>query len=855
MLAAEAARKEEPYNRQVSAPRFKLRAPRANRIREMASGASGGERDASRFGGAAADFISSLGRKTSELKPLLAALSADPGSRMRDELRRKLHALGVGARLLHFGVLAQAIAQATRRIDESPTVPRAMLKELETLIHRIPDLAWEKGHSIPPPLEAPARAMPIASIAAPWTALVVGNEALALSLEDDAATFPCEIERTTDLENALELARAVAPDLLVIDIELAGAMELVASITDDVLTGAVPVVALADRLGSGDKLARLMSLGVAKALEKPVSGVTLREACADVVGERSRALPLAMHPEIGEVTVQELATRLRDELDRLLIEQLEPGSRDRKVSLETGAEILGPFWGALARIRDVLRNRSHGGVAFRDDHLRRPIAISPVGTLDGDRRVGRRAGPEVDLEGRTIVVADDDPGIAAYITNALREAGADVKRTGDGESALALTRKHQASAIVTDVLMPKLDGVGLTRALRRDVALRDRPVILLSWKEDLLQRLRDLRIGTSGTLKKDDDAATIVNRVREVLAPRVRIEARIAGGAEVRGRLDDLTVASLLSITNSVRKEACVIVRDAAHVFEVELNDGGIRRVTRTGVDGTFVRGPQVIPSLLGVIGGRFLVRPVPGPIEDPLRGELDQQLEPILFQLRAACDAVSGVATIELAAVGLDPTMLKSYLPSTPAPVRRVLEKLADGASPRTMILAGEVAPAILEDVLVDAASRGLVVRAVSVKGVDLLARAAAQLDADLPPPSSRPHAPESLAPTPIEFSLESMAPPPKPATMPPESDTPGSLADAVLASTGTASVPKPPIIDTRELKPRSTRSDPPGYSATPTPAPFKPAPSQPRVETLGGGVVVSKDPTLPPPEREPKQ
>jgi CheY-like chemotaxis protein len=524
-----------------------------------------------------------------------------------------------------------------------------------------------------------------------------------------------------------------------------------------------------------------------------------------------------------------------------------------------GAEILGPFWGALARIRDVVRDKSQGAVIFRDDHLRRSIAVSPMGaesTSDAERSSHRRRGPEVDLEGRTIIVADDDLAVATFIGDALKEAGADVVRTGDGESALSLARKRDASVIVSDVLMPKLDGVALARAIRRDVALRDRPVVLLSWKEDLLQRLRDLRVGSSGTLKKDDDARTVVSRIREVLANRVRVEARIAGGAEVRGRLDDLTVASLLGIANRVRKEACVIVRDAARVLEVELDGGGIRRVSRTGVDGTFARGPEVLPGLLGVVGGRFLVRPLPGPVgEDAMVGDLDEQLAPVLRTLRAACDAVSGVATIELAAVGLDPKMLASYLPSTPAPVKRVLEKLSDGASPRTMILAGEVAPAVLEDVLVDAASRGLVIRAISVKGVDLLSRAEERIDEvgrrSEPPASVRDEA--SLAPTPIEFSLESLVPPAPLEVPEPESLTPGSLADAVLVSTGGAPAAKPPMVDTRELKPRSasTRSDRPPvprskseYSATPTPTGRRVAISPPpssregerRVETLHG-------------------
>ncbi|MBI2395480.1 MAG: response regulator [Deltaproteobacteria bacterium] len=814
---------------------------------------------------------------------MLDALAQEPTrDRARDELRRKLHALGVGARLLHFGVLAQAIASATRSLDEAAQggrVPSQLMKELGALIDRLPQLAWEKGTTVPPPSvqePPPPQVVAVAPIAAPWTVLVVGSEALALALEDDPTTLPCEIERTTEVGTALDLARAVAPDLVVVDTDLPGAMELVASLGDDVLTGPVPVVALADRLGAGDasKLSRLLALGVAKSLEKPVAGVTLREACGDVVGERSRALPTALHPEIGEVTVRELVDRLETELHRLLAEQLEPASRDRKVSLSTGAEVLGPYWGALARIRDVLRDRSHGAIAFRDDHLRRPIAVAPLGEPIADRRAARRGMPEVDLEGRAIVVADDDPAIVAYVGEALAAAGAVVHPAAEGDAALSLARKQDAAAVVTDVLMPGMDGIGLSRALRRDVALRDRPVVLLSWKEDLLQRLRDLRVGSSATLRKDDDTHTIVSRVREVLASRVRIEARIAGGAEVRGRLDDLTVASLLAITNAVRQDACVIVRDAAHVFEVVLEGGGIRRASRTGADGSFARGAEVLPGLLGVIGGRFLVRPVPSRGEgEPLRGELDEQLRPVLRRLRAACDAVSGVSTMELVAIGLDGDALASYLPSTPTPVRRVLERLADGASPRTMILAGDVAASVLEDVLVDAASRGLVVRATSVRGVDLLAQAEASLDvqphaaASVRPPDRTPAAPiaasDTPEPTPLEFSLESMMPPPQPVEQPPDSKTPGSLADAVLlqvADPGESTTSRT-MIDARVLRPRANRSDPPRdvYSATPTPRPpVAGAPARgetgapARGEPLGGGVAKPDPDTMRPPLRD---
>jgi CheY-like chemotaxis protein len=765
---------------------------------------------------------------------------------------------------------------------------------LDALLRRLPELAWEKS-SRPPPVRpsdpAPRERAPAVS---PWTVLVIGSDTIGESLTADPSTFPCEIEKTNDFSRALDLARAVAPDLVVVDVDKDGALDVIAAIADDGLTGPVPIVAVGEALakGTAPKLARLVALGVARAVEKPTAGVTLREACADVVGERSRALPAAAPSEVGEVTVYSLTKRLRQELERLMVDAVEPASRDRVVDLAGGAEVLGPFWGALVRIRDVMRDKSQGGIAFRDEGLRRPIAIGAA--LAGDeteRRKTRGDSLEIPLETRTIIVADDDAGVASFIASALREAGATVHEAADGEAALELARRTEADAIVTDVVMPKLDGVSLARALRRDIVLRDRPVILLSWKEDLLQRLRDLRV-EGATLRKDDDARTIVARVREVLAPRVSVEARIAAGAEVRGRLDHMSVASQLPKLDRVRHDACVVVRDAAHVYEVELDGGGIRSLARTGTDGSFARGEEILPGLLGASGGRFLVRPLGRKsMGEEIAGELAAQLSGVLRALRAASDAIAH--TIDVARIDLDRERLGAYLASTPEPARSVLERIAKGASPRELILGGTAQPSLVEDVLLDAAARGLVRAVTGHDGTDLVALAAERLvDAESAPkkkiptlaPAKEPAAPKAepkiieAPPASMDFSLDSIAPPPpaeESASEAEPSGTPGSLADAVLqVSSPGASISKPPIIDTRELRPRTiTRSDPPqrpsspdALSATPTPARSEP-PVVPRArfETLPGvtrdAVPEAKAPveskpltqTMPPPERLP--
>ena len=91
-----------------------------------------------------------------------------------------------------------------------------------------------------------------------------------------------------------------------------------------------------------------------------------------------------------------------------------------------------------------------------------------------------------------VLIADDNADMRAYATRLLTDAGYAVEAVDDGEAALAMARAHPPELLLSDVMMPRLDGFGLMAAVRADEVLRTLPVVLLSARAGDEARLEGL---------------------------------------------------------------------------------------------------------------------------------------------------------------------------------------------------------------------------------------------------------------------------------------------------------------------------------------------------------------------------
>jgi signal transduction histidine kinase len=115
-----------------------------------------------------------------------------------------------------------------------------------------------------------------------------------------------------------------------------------------------------------------------------------------------------------------------------------------------------------------------------------------------------------------IVLADDNADMRDYLCRLLGERW-DVEAVRTGREALAATQRQRPDLVLTDVMMPELDGVGLLAALRADPATRDLPVLVVSARAGEEARVEGLRSGADDYLVKPFSARELVARVDALL--------------------------------------------------------------------------------------------------------------------------------------------------------------------------------------------------------------------------------------------------------------------------------------------------------------------------------------------------
>ena len=152
-----------------------------------------------------------------------------------------------------------------------------------------------------------------------------------------------------------------------------------------------------------------------------------------------------------------------------------------------------------------------------------------------------------------VLIAEDDPASRTLLQIWLRQDGHDITSVDNGRAALEAARQVLPDLVLSDVMMPEMDGFELCRALRADPQLGEVPIVLVTTLADKASRIQGIEAGADDFLTKPYDSAELRARVRTIVRlNRYRLllqerEQRAAERAAAAARLREL--ADLLDQT------------------------------------------------------------------------------------------------------------------------------------------------------------------------------------------------------------------------------------------------------------------------------------------------------------------
>ena len=163
-----------------------------------------------------------------------------------------------------------------------------------------------------------------------------------------------------------------------------------------------------------------------------------------------------------------------------------------------------------------------------------------------------------------VLVADDDAWILRMVATVLEKRGYSVETAVDGEDALARALARPPDLLITDVMMPRVDGWSLVRQLRSHVELAMLPVIFLTALSSEDDRIRGFRLGADDYVTKPFRFEELDLRVAKTLrrtAQTVQETREQINTSGLRGDLSQVGLSSLLVLIEMERKTGLLQLR------------------------------------------------------------------------------------------------------------------------------------------------------------------------------------------------------------------------------------------------------------------------------------------------------
>ncbi len=202
-----------------------------------------------------------------------------------------------------------------------------------------------------------------------------------------------------------------------------------------------------------------------------------------------------------------------------------------------------------------------------------------------------------------VLVADDEPNIVKIMEFELKKSGYQVMTANDGQEALELVKANPPDLILSDIMMPKMDGYELCREVKKDPALRGIPFIFLTAKTGLENRIQGYILGATKYITKPCGRQDLLKAID--LRLRLAEEAKKLFAQKARTFSGDLSIISVFSLIDMFSLGGwsghIEMTSPDGKRGRIDIKDAVLERYTLEGQSGD-----DILPLLLSWTQGKF---------------------------------------------------------------------------------------------------------------------------------------------------------------------------------------------------------------------------------------------------------
>ncbi|MBD3866575.1 MAG: response regulator [Acidobacteria bacterium] len=231
-----------------------------------------------------------------------------------------------------------------------------------------------------------------------------------------------------------------------------------------------------------------------------------------------------------------------------------------------------------------------------------------------------------------LLIIDDSRLIVQIIVDYFEPMGYSIHRAGHAEEALRGLELETPDIIVSDILMPGIDGWSLFERIRSRPEFSEIPFIFLTTERELPQKLRGFHLGADDYVTKPFEVEELYARVERSLERRRQLEkARRGDGAVLAGSVEHLSLPDLLQILSLNGRNGVVYLRSHSTEGEVHFDGGKVTHAWSGNISGQ-----KALYRMLGWEDAEFRVMPGDGIARER---SVDQQIDTVMMHGMVSLD------------------------------------------------------------------------------------------------------------------------------------------------------------------------------------------------------------------------